>query len=157
MNEKAPTLGSRIEGVAPEGKKYVVKGEVYVTNSEQEEKGIAYALEHPIATVSPEMPEECAEKVASLERLFSDFEQNHDMDALLAIDRMTVEEAKAHVARQAARDDVPAIVALLNYAESQKRVGVVSEAVWEGLYAKYCAIQRAIGTLNGEFLDHSKP
>lgn len=157
MNEKAPTLGNRIEGAAPEGKRYVVNGEVFTTNPEQEEKAIAYALEHPEVVAHPEVSAECAEKIASLERLFSDFEQTHDMDALLAIDRMTVAEAKAHVVRQAARDDVPAIVALLNYAESQKRVGVVSEAVWEGLYAKYCAIQRAIGTLNGEFLDHSKP
>jgi len=157
MTEKAPTLGSKIERVAPEGKKYVVNGEEFTTTPEQEEKALAYALEHPATATSPEILEECAEKLASLERLFSDFEQTHDLGALLAIDRMTVEEAKAHVERQAARADLPPIVSLINYVESQKIAGVVSEEVWKMQYAKYCAIQRAIGTLNGDFLIHDRP
>jgi len=157
MNEKAPTPKSTVEKVPGSGVKYVVNGEEFTTNPEQEAKALAYALEHPIATTSPEIPEECAEKIASLERLFSDFEQNHDLPALLAIDRMTVEEAKAHVERQAARADLPPIVSLINYVESQKIAGVVSEEIWKMQYAKYCAIQRAIGTLNGDFLIHDRP
>lgn len=157
MSEKAPTSGTNIERKIAEGKKYVVRGEEFTTNQEQEEKALAYALEHPVAVPSPEMPAECAEKITSLERLFSDFEQTHDLNALLTIDCMTVDEARAHVGRQAARADLPPIISLVNYVESQMFLGVISEEAWKELYARYCAIQRAIGTLNGDFLVHDRP
>jgi hypothetical protein len=156
MTEKFPGPKSAIEEVPGSGVKYVVNGEEYTTTPEQEELAAAYAAEHS-TEATPEMPQECAEKIAELETLFNNFEQAHDLDALLAIDRMTVEEAKAHVGRQAARADLPPIVALTNYVEAQMFAGVVSEDVWSAMYARYCSIQRAIGTLNGDFLIHDRP
>lgn len=156
MNERAPTPKSKVEAAPDSGVKYVVNGEEYTTTPEQEELAAAYAAAHTVEQVV-EMPAECAEKIVELETLFTNFEQAHDLDALLAIDRMTVEEAKAHTGRQAARADLPPIVTLVNYVESKMFAGVVSEEVWSILYARYCAIQRAIGTLNGDFLIHDRP
>ncbi len=156
MNERAPTPASKVEVASESGVKYIVNGEEYTTTPEQEELAAAYAAAHSVEAVA-EMPAECAEKIAELETLFTNFEQAHDLDALLAIDRMTVEEAKAHTGRQAARADLPPIVTLVNYVESKMFAGVVSEEVWNTLYARYCAIQRAIGTLNGDFLVHDRP
>lgn len=157
MTEKFPGTKSAVEEVPGSGVKYVVSGEEFATTAEQEEMMQAYLDQMVGVPAAPEMPQECAEKIAELETLFTNFEQTHDLDALLAIDRMTVEEAKAHAGRQAARANLPPIIALTNYVESQMFAGVVSEEVWEALYARYCAIQRAIGTLNGDFLIHDRP
>ena len=135
----------------------MVKGETYATTPEQEEYAKFYAEQHPTPETVVEMPQECAEKVSELETLFANFEQTHDLAALHAIEKLTVEQAKAHTERQAARADLPAIVTLVNYVEAQKNLGAVSDETWEKLYAQYCAIQRAVGTLNGDFLVHDRP
>ncbi len=157
MTEKFPEPKSTVEEVPVTGERYVVNGEVYETDAEQEALAKAYMGQFSDAPAVPEMPQECAEKIAELEVLFTSFEQTHDLGALLAIDRMTVEEAKAHTARQAARADLSPIVALTNYVESQKKLGIVSEEAWQGVLARSNAIQRAIGTLQGDFLIHDRP
>ncbi len=158
MSEKPPVPKSKSQEEAPaEGASYVVKGETYVTTPEQEEYAKFYAEQHPEIEPVQEMSEECAEKISELETLFANFEQTHDLAALHAIEKLTVEEVKAHVERQAARADLPAIVSLVNYVEKMKNLGIVTEEAWEKLYEQYCVVQRAVGTLNGDFLVHDRP
>jgi len=157
MSEKPPTPKNKSEEVPKEGASYVVNGESYVTTPEQEEHAKFYAEQHPEIEPVQEMSEECAEKISELETLYTNFEQTHDLALLLAIEKLTVAEAKAHPERQAARADLPQIVSLVNYVEKQKNLGIVSEEVWQKLYAQYCTIQRAIGTLNGDFVVHDRP
>jgi hypothetical protein len=98
--------------------------------------------------------EGCAEKIAEFEGLCADFEHTHDLDALRAVEASTIEEARANEVRQAARADLPPIVALRELLEKQE---LVPTEVFQELHARYAIIQAAIGSLDLNIgkMDHS--
>ena len=135
----------------------MVQGETFATNAEQEEHAAWYEANRvENVDAAPVMSEECAMLVAELETSLAAFEQTHDLPALYAIERLTVDEARAHPERQAARADLPGLVKLINYLEYQKDQGALSEEEWQRLLTRYKVMTNAVGTLNGDFVVHDR-
>lgn len=139
MSEKSPSLES----------------ESVLTAQEQHylEQENLFARDYHSITVEQLNLEQCAEKVAELEALFTNFEQTHDLDALRAVQLRTVEEAFAHTVREAAKKDLPALVSRMNFLKKQEHIPVET---FHKLATTYNTIQAAVGTLrDGGYLDHS--
>jgi hypothetical protein len=138
MSEKPPSI---------ETKKVLTEQEQY--DLEQERLFLEDYSPDPVEQLSPE---QCSEKVRELEALFTNFEQKHNLDVLNAIQVTSRDEALANPVREAARADLPAIVALSKYLDAQSQI---PKDVLHQLQVRYKRIQAAVGTINNGRLDHS--
>jgi len=109
-------------------------------------KGKRYEIElpedHPRRT--QESPEVCAEKIAAVESLMTDFENTHDLEALHAITGFTSKEARANSPRRLAAQALIPIFEQLKYLSSQE---AVSNEKYINLQARYRLLNRAVGVV----------
>lgn len=90
------------------------------------------------------------ETLSEIENVLYYFENKHDIDLLMNI--KTFEEAVNSFQRQAAKKDFSAIFKLIH---DKKLIETIPEEKFNELRERYLIIERAIGTVNGDYLDHS--
>ncbi|MEZ4211142.1 MAG: hypothetical protein R3B39_02545 [Candidatus Paceibacterota bacterium] len=90
------------------------------------------------------------ETLSELENVLYYFENKHDINLLMNI--KTFEEAVNSFQRQAAKKDFSAIFKLIH---DKKLTETIPEEKFNKLRERYLIIERAIGTVNGDYLDHS--
>lgn len=100
-------------------------------------------------TEAPEARESAEAHIAEARTLFEDFRQTFSLDALHAID--TAEAAYASAERKAAHEAIKPIVAKLDFL--RKKTDITDDA-YAPLQEEYQTINRALGMINGDRLDH---
>ncbi|MFA6601627.1 MAG: hypothetical protein WCT02_02080 [Candidatus Paceibacterota bacterium] len=121
--------------------------------SEQEEAYEAYLAENPITEIRPEDRKDCAEKVAALEGLIGRFEGEFDLKKLLAIDKLTPEEAPRHPLREPARKALNPIFEHLKFLENETNI---SRDQLESLKSHCHRLSQAVGIINNNRVDHKR-
>lgn len=145
MSERPPRRPVEVKAEAAES--------ISAKEQEQLDEAAYWAEVMRTPVTEPLSPEALAQKFEELETLLTDFEQRHDLEALHAVVASTIEEAKASTIREAAKAGLPSLADLIfTLREKHHVLGARPE-----LYARYCAIQRAIGTLNNGEIRHDMP
>lgn len=94
---------------------------------------------------------DCNQEVIELQALFAAFEAKHPIDELYAINNLTVEDALNHLTREAAKEDLVPIVAMLNILK--KETNITSER-YDKLEQRYAYLSKAVGMINGDKVRH---
>lgn len=111
-----------------------------------------FLADYPLPERNELSTEQCAEEIRKFEALCADFEQTHNLSALNEVQLYTGAEARACTIREAAKEDMSAIVSLMHHLERQT---LIPKDILEGFYTRYELFDAAIGTLTQDGLDHS--
>ncbi|HUC31443.1 MAG TPA: hypothetical protein VMR99_02005 [Candidatus Paceibacterota bacterium] len=103
--------------------------------------------------IPPEKRRECGPEVEELEGMFQNFEQAHDLAALIAITDLTPAEAPNHPIREPAKAALNPIYKKLCLIKDE--TNITGEKYME-LKAKWKRLSQAVGMINKNIVDHSE-
>lgn len=112
-----------------------------------------FCIDHPEPAPAPEPTADPEPEVTGIRNMIAAFEAGHNIAELYAITDLTAEEAMAHVARKAAKEDLNV---LLSRIQALKTGTAVDSKTYDELFAKYRYFSRAIGMHSNGKLDHTR-
>ncbi|MDA3815369.1 MAG: hypothetical protein PF549_03305, partial [Patescibacteria group bacterium] len=100
-------------------------------------------------------PEDCMPRLTEIKGLLTNFENIHDLEALHAINHLTMKTALDYPEREAAKADLIPIFSLINYLE--EKTDITKEKLKE-LKLQFRKISQAVGIITEKegILDHTR-
>lgn len=148
MGIDKPGQGEPTRVLTPEELKAQEEAAMYAKYAE-----LANYFETERAPIIPETKRESGPEVAELEKMFEDFESNHNIDELLAITDLDQKDAANHPLRAPANKDRAIIFDKLKKIKNETNI---SDEEKDRLQAKYKIINQAIGAINNGKVDHTR-
>ncbi len=102
---------------------------------------------------APEDRRSCETDAAALEEMFLRFEAEHSVDALMAIDELSLEDASAHPVREPARMALAPITLLMDVLRKETDI---DRQRFAELKARYLRLSRAVGVIEDGRVDHAR-
>ncbi|MFA7244695.1 MAG: hypothetical protein WC070_00765 [Candidatus Magasanikbacteria bacterium] len=103
--------------------------------------------------VIPETKRECREDIAELERMFDEFEQNHNIQKLMAIEELGPENSPQRNKRSPAKADLSTMYTKIQTIKNETNI---SDDELEKIRLRYEKFDQAIGIVNRGKVDHTR-
>lgn len=129
------------------------KTEKHGLSEEQEEQYRQWMKDHSETVIAPEDLRECEPEIAEFEKMLASFELIHSLVELHLIIDLKPEDAWKYALRESAKVMLIPIVAKLHMLKEETNI---APEKYEELRAKYAVLNRAVGMINNNKVDHNR-